>query len=240
MKVEGRNPVYETLKSDKKVSVVYIQRKIVGTDKIRDIISLANKKGIRIRKVGQHKLKKMSRTKNHQGVIAITKYEFKSLKSVVENLYKNDKHPYFVMFNEVLYQQNLGAIIRTAECAGCTGVIVPKKTRLTPEAVRASMGATEHIPIIKENIFNAIKYLKQQAVKIVGIEASGQKSIYETDLRGPFALLVGGEHSGITEPFLKKCDHVLKIPLFGKISSLNMSNAAAVTLFEKVRQELNS
>jgi 23S rRNA (guanosine2251-2'-O)-methyltransferase len=237
MQVEGRNPVAETLKSDRDVSVVYIQHNITKDEKIREIISLAQKRGIRIRKTGKNKLLKMSHTKNHQGVIASVKYDFKSLNEIIGEIWQSKKQPFFVIINEVLYQQNLGAIIRTAECAGSTGVIIPKNTKITPEAIRASMGATEHIPVIMENLFNAIKILKRDGIRIIGLDAEGKRSIFQENLKGPIAIIVGGVHSGIGKSFIAKCDDVLKIPLSGKINSLNMSNAAAVALFEKVRQE---
>jgi len=237
MQIEGRNPVIETLKSDTKVNLVFVQNKSVNSPKIREIISAARKKGIRVRKVGRNKLEKMSKTKNHQGVIARARRETKSLSEILEELFRKNKQPFFVLIHEVHHAQNLGAIIRTAECAGCSGVIVPTKVRITAEVTRASMGATEHIPIIRENIFNAIKLLKKNAIKIVGLEASGTKTIYKENLTGATALIIGGEHSGVTKSLLAKCDIVLKIPLFGKINSLNMSNAAAIALFEKIRQE---
>ncbi|MDD3647237.1 MAG: 23S rRNA (guanosine(2251)-2'-O)-methyltransferase RlmB [Candidatus Dojkabacteria bacterium] len=238
MQIEGRNPVYELLNSENPVSIVFMQNDIGQTDKIKQIVSLAKKNGVRLRKIGRHKLDKLSRTKNHQGVIARVRRDFLSLNEILDKLDQEDKIPFFVMISEVLYQQNLGAIIRTAECAGCTGVIIPKKTRINEEAARASMGAVEHVEIIKENLFNAIKILKKKGVPVVGLEADGKRSIYETNLVGPITIIIGGEHSGIGKSLEAKCDLVLKIPLFGKINSLNMSNAAAIALFEKVRQEI--
>jgi len=238
MQIEGRNPVFEALKSDTKFRVLYIQSKIVKSDKIRQIISLAHKKGVRIKKIGANKLKRMSRTKNHQGVIAKVLRRYDTLEDIINKLEISKKIPFFAILQETLYQQNLGAIIRSAECAGCNGVIISNKINLTSEAVRASMGATEYIPIIKTNIFNALKILNKYSIKIIGLEASGEKDIYKTDLKGPVAFFIGGEHSGITKSFIKKCDIVINIPLFGKINSLNMSNAAAIAFYEKVRQEL--
>ena len=240
MQIEGGNPVFEALKSETKVNLVLVQSRSVSSQKIREIISLARKKGIRVRKTGKNKLDKMSQTKNHQGIIAHIRRETKSLKEVIAELNKARKQPFFVLINEVHHQQNLGAIIRTAECAGSNGVIVPSKTRITTEATRASMGATEYIPVIRENIFNATKLLKENAIKIVGLEASGKKSVYQEDLTGAITIVIGGEDRGITRSLLTRCDIVLKIPLFGKINSLNMSNAAAIALFEKVRQELEN
>ncbi len=236
MQIEGRNPVYEALKSGREISVIYIQNKI-SKDKIKEIISLAGKRGIRVRRCSRNKLNKISQTSVHQGVIAIGKYHFFTLQEILEELEAKGKAPFFLMVNEVLYQHNLGALIRTAECAGCDGVIISKNTKVLPTTIRTSMGATEYIPIIKENIFNAIKMLNKYAIRVIGLEASGTQNLYKTNLRGPLAFIVGGENSGITKSILAKCDCVLKIPLFGKIGSLNMSNAAALALFEKVRQE---
>lgn len=239
IQVEGRNPVYEAVQSDNKISVIYLEGRAAKDPKIREIVSLAHKKGVRIRKTGKNKLDKMSKTKSHQGIIAHVRHEFKTLQEVLSELKEKGKNPFFLIINQVLYQHNLGAMMRSAECAGCTGVIVPLKTKITPDAVRTSMGAIEHIPVLKEALFPALKVLKQEGIRIVGIEANGETTIYEEDLKGPIAIIVGGEHSGITKSILAKCDIVLKIPIFGKINSLNMSNATAVTLFEKVRQELS-
>jgi len=238
VQIEGRNPVYELLNSKNPVSVIYMQNDVALTDKIKQIVSLAKTKGIRLKKIGRHKLDKLSRTKNHQGVIARVKREFLSLNEILDKLDDEGTTPFLVMISEVLYQQNLGAIIRTAECAGCNGVIIPKKTLVNEEAARASMGAVEHVQIIKENLFNAIKILQKRGTPVVGLEAEGQRTLYETDLTGPITIVIGGEHSGIGRSLQAKCDLVLKIPLFGKINSLNMSNATAIALFEKVRQEI--
>lgn len=238
MQIEGRNPVVETLRSDTKATILFMQMGIGKSPKVSEIISLAQKKGVRIRKVSKNQLKKLSNTKNHQGVILrVYKPEIK-LKDVLAEIDKKRIVPFFVLLNEVLYQQNLGAIIRSAECAGAHGVIIPRKTKVTPEAIRASMGATEHIPVIRESIFNAIRMLKDRGIKIVGIEATGDTYIYDSDLTGAITIIVGGEDSGITDALLQKCDEVLKIPLLGKVNSLNMSNAAAIIFFEKVRQEM--
>lgn len=238
MQIEGRNPVLETLKSETKVTLLFLQNDLRKTPKISEIVSSAHKKGVRIRRVSKNKLNKLTNTKNHQGVIARVYKPPVKLKDIMAKLFESGKKPFFVLMNEVLHQQNLGAIIRSAECAGADGVIVPKKTKINPDAVRAAMGATEHIPVIKESIFNAIRILKDAGIKIIGIEANGDKLIYETNLSSPITIIVGGEHSGITSSLLKKCDQVAKIPLYGKINSLNMSNAAAVTFFEKIRQDL--
>jgi 23S rRNA (guanosine2251-2'-O)-methyltransferase len=238
IQIEGRNPVYEALHSDTdKVIQLYIQGRSASSPKVRSIISIAKKQGIRIRKVSSKRLDRMSHTRVHQGVIAKVRKEKVRLIDIIHKLDKKKADAFFVMFNEVLYQQNLGAIIRTAECAGCNGVIIPLKTKITAEAVRAAMGGTEHIPLINENFFNAIKILRDNAVKIVCLDVTGRKSIYEENLTGPLAFIVGGEDRGISRTIVDKCDIVLNIPIFGKINSLNMSNAAAVALYEKVRQE---
>ena len=238
MQVEGRNPVLEVLRSDKKVSIIFIQNNLKHTDKIKEIVSLAHKKGVRIRKIGKNQIQNKSKTKNHQGIIAATTQTFHSLREVIAKTRKNREKPFFVILNQVLYQQNLGAIIRSAECAGCNGVIIPKSVRMTEESIRASMGATEHISIIRENLFNAMRILKEEDIKIVGLEAEGESYIYDANLTGAIAFVIGGEHSGVTKSIMAKCDIVIKIPIFGKIGSLNMSNAAAIALFEKVRQEI--
>ena len=238
MYIEGRNPVLEAVQSDKKISNIFLQHNIALVPKIKLIMSFARSKGIRVKKVSKKQLDRLSKTKNHQGIIAIMEHRTLGLQEVLNELDREQKTPFFVIINEVLYQYNLGAIIRNAECAGCTGIIISPNTKITAEAARASMGAIVYIPLISENIFNAIKILKGYAVKIVGLETSGEKTIYEENLKGSLAIVIGGEDVGISKSMLPKLDIVLKIPLFGKINSLNMSNALAITLFEKKRQEL--
>lgn len=240
MYIEGRNPVYEAVKSGNPIRRIYIVTGGAKSQKIREIVSEATKSGIRIQKVGKKKIDHMSRTGNHQGIIADVKRHYQKLSDMLEKLREADKDPFFVLVNDVLYQQNLGAIIRTAECAGCTGVIIPNKIKVTERVVRASMGATEHIPIIKASLFNAIKLLKDAGIWVYGLEADGQQTIYEKDLTGPVTIVIGSEDEGLGRSVGKKCNDVIKIPLFGKINSLNMSNATAVTLFEKARQELET
>jgi len=237
MQIEGRNPVYEAIKAEKQISVIYVESKITGSPKIREILSTAYKRGIRVNKVTRPKLDRISHTKVHQGIIAIRKRDFYKLGDVLRDLEKTRKPAFFVIINEVLYQQNLGAIIRSAECAGASGVIIPMNIQITSECIRASMGAIEHIPVINSNTFNAIKSLQNFGARVFALEADGDKYIYEEDLSGDLAIIIGGENKGVSKPILSKCDGVLKIPLFGQVNSLNMSNATAIALFEKVRQD---
>jgi 23S rRNA (guanosine2251-2'-O)-methyltransferase len=240
MQIEGRNPVIEALSSNTQISRIYVQNKISRNNKVANIFKLANKKKIPLKIIGTHKLNQLSKTQNHQGVIAIVRYNYFNLKVTIQDLFEKNQDPFFVIIPDILHEQNLGAIIRSSECAGCNGVIISKKINLSSETVRTSMGATQHIPIIRENLFNALKTLKKNGIKIIGLEATGSKIIYDCDLRGPIAFIIGAEDKGITMSITPKCDIVLKIPLFGKISSLNMSNALSIALFEKVRQELKN
>ena len=240
MIIEGRNPVFEAMRSDKKISKILVQSSSTASEKIREILALAQKKGVRVQKISRSKLDNLSRTANHQGVIAYSSLTIYKLDEVLDLLERIKRDPFFVIIPDVLYQQNLGAIIRSAECAGCSGVIIGTNIRILPEAGRTSMGAIEHIPIIRHNIFNAIRELRRNAIKVYAIEAEGKSDIYNTDLSGGIALVIGAEDKGVSSAIEKKCDDVIKIPLFGKLNSLNMSNAAAVVLFEKKRQYLEN
>jgi 23S rRNA (guanosine2251-2'-O)-methyltransferase len=236
--VEGRNPVIELLKSKRDVKRVILEETINRTDpKIHEIIMRASNRKVFIDYLSRKKLGQLSETNSHQGVIAIANVDYAKFSEVIENNIIHHLSNTFVYIREALYEDNIGAIARSAEAAGFSGIVIPPKMEITPQAFRSSMGALSNIKIVQESLFNAIKTAQKNAIKVIGIELIGSTKYYQTDLTGDVMLIIGGEDRSLSEEVASKCDAVVNIPMHGKINSLNMSVAAAVVVFEKLRQE---
>lgn len=237
--IEGRNPILEALLAKAVIDQIWVAPGIVKDKKIKQILRLANWRQISVKRTSRKHLDRISETGIHQGVIAFgLALPAVTLKELLEEE-KNKERLCVLLLTEVLDEQNLGAILRTAEATGTAAVIIPKRAKgVTSVVTRVAMGAAESLPVVKENLFFAIKILKEDGVKIVGAEAKTGRSLYQTDLRGRTAFVVGGENKGLTAPIKEVCDFLVSIPMEGKVSSLNMSVACAVLLYEKLRQEL--
>ena len=190
----------------------------------------------------RRKLDGMSRTHAHQGVIALTSVrEYVSVEDILNIAREKGENPLIVVCDEISDPHNLGAIIRSAECAGAHGVVIPKRRSagLTSIVAKTSAGAVSYVPVARvPNIPALLKELQQQGVWIFGTAAEGTTSLYEADLKGPAAIVIGSEGDGMTRLVREKCDFLVSIPMKGKISSLNASAAAAILLYEAVRQRL--
>lgn len=234
--IEGRNPVAEALLAGTGIDQIWLAEGVVKGEKISQILRLASERQIPVKRTNRKSLDKISKAKRHQGVIAFASpLPGFSLNQLLK---KKKEEPCFLLLTEVLDEQNLGAILRTAEAAGVTGVIIPKRARgVTSVVTRTAMGAAEYLPVVKENSFSAIRVLKEQGIRVVGAEPKIGRILYQMDLRGPISFVVGGEDKGLTAPIKKACDFLVSIPMKGKVSSLNMSVACAVLLYEKLRQE---
>lgn len=239
--IEGRNPVLEALKAGTQIFELLIEEGVRHDEKISQIFSLSNKQQIPKKHFSRGRLDKVSLTKTHQGIIA--KAEIPTPPTVaqaIDNCYQKGKLPFFVVLPEVEYAQNLGAVMRSAEVFDVDAVIISKREmEINAVISRTSMGATEHLPLIHENLFTVFKLFKKEDIKIVAAEVSGKKSLYKTDLSGPLALMIGSEHRGISETILKRVDEIVYIPMFGKISSLNLSVVAAILMYEAIKQRSN-
>lgn len=239
MQIEGRNPVIEALKSGISISKIAIKESSQTDPKIAEIMELAGLKNIPVVVKSKKFLNKITKGSIHQGVIAFTK-EVKqvSLEEVVNTLLDKNIEPFLVFIRDAQNESNIGAIIRTAEAAGANAVVLPPKISISAKIVHSSMGATVHIPVMNANLFPAIKYVQTKGIKVVGIEMNGTKNYFEEDLKGPVMLIIGGEDHSLSEEIQNKCDSVVKIPMIGKVNSLNMSVAAGLVIYEKVRQSL--
>lgn len=240
-RVEGKNAVMEALKAGRPLDKIYIARG--EQDKaLRFIAQKGKAAGAVISEVDRRKLDAMSVTHAHQGVIAVAAVrEYASVSEILALAREKGEAPLVVVCDEISDPHNLGAIIRTAECAGAHGVIIPKHRSAGVTAVveKTSAGAVEHMAVARVgNLAAALKELQDAGVWIFGTAADGDRSLWEADLKGPAALVIGSEGSGMSRLTRESCDFLVSIPLRGKVSSLNASNAAAIVLYEAVRQRL--
>ena len=240
-KIEGRNAVTELLKSDKTVNKLMIQ-KGERQGSINEIIKLAKNKKIIITEVDKNKLDQLSETKHHQGVIAfVSPIEYKELDDIFELAKERNEAPFILIADEIEDPHNLGALIRSAECAGCHGVIIPKRraVAVTEVVAKTSVGATEYVPIVRvNNITETIRELKDRGVWIVGTDGSAKVTYYDQDMTGSIAIIIGSEGRGMNKLTMENCDFLVKIPMMGKITSLNASVSGGIVLFEALKQRL--
>ena len=237
--IEGRNAVIEALRTDTAIDKIYISKG--ETDKtLGHIASKARDKGIVVVEADRRKLDNMSRTHAHQGVIALAAVrEYVTVESILERAAAKGENPLLVVCDEISDPHNLGAILRTAECAGAHGVVIPKRRSagLTAIVAKTSAGAVSYMPVARvPNIPALLKDLKKQGVWVYGTAAEGTTTLYEADLKGPAAIIIGSEGDGMTRLARENCDFLVSIPMKGQISSLNASAAAAILLYEAVRQ----
>lgn len=237
--VAGRNPVLEVLRANREVEKLYILKgELQGS--INKIIGIAKDKNIVIQEVDRNKLDSLARGVAHQGVVAlISSYQYATIDSILDKAKEREEPPFIVILDGIEDPHNLGAIIRTAECAGVHGVIIPKRrsAQVNETVYKASAGAVEHILVAKvNNINNTIDELKTKGMWIYGADMEGEDFHFNTSLKGAVALVIGNEGKGISRLVKEKCDVLVKIPMVGKITSLNASNAAAILIYEVVRQ----
>ena len=239
--IEGRNAVIEALRAGGTIDKIYLAKG--DTDKtLGHIASTARAAGVVVVEADRRKLDAMSRTHAHQGVIALAAVrEYATVESILQSAADRGEPPLLVVCDEISDPHNLGAIIRTAECAGAHGVIIPKRRSagLTAVVGKTSAGAVAYLPVARvPNIAALLKDLKKQGVWVFGTAAEGTTSLYQADLKGPAAIVIGSEGDGMTRLVRENCDFLVSIPRKGRISSLNASAAAAILLYEAVRQRL--
>ena len=237
--IEGRNAVIEALRVGRSIDKIFIAKG--ETDKtLGHIASKAREAGIVVVDADRRKLDSMSVTHSHQGVIALVGVnEYCSLEDILAVAEKKGEAPFVIVCDEVSDPRNLGAIIRSAECAGAHGVIIPKRRSagLTAIVGKASAGAAEHMAIARvPNIPAVLKELKDKGLWVYGAAAGGSNDLWDTDFTGAMALVIGSEGDGIGRLVRENCDFIVNIPMVGKINSLNASAAASVIMYEVLRQ----
>ena len=240
-KIEGRNAVIELLKSGKPINKIYIL-KGERQGSINEIIKIAKRNKNVIVEVDKNKLDSLSETKHHQGVIAfVSPVEYKELDDIFALAKERNEDPFIIIADEIEDPHNLGALIRSAEGAGCHGIIIPKRRAVgvTEIVVKTSVGATQYVPVVRVNNINeTIRELKDRGVWIVGTDGNADKLYYEQDLTGPIAIIIGSEGRGMNSLTMKNCDYLVKIPMMGKITSLNASVSGGIIMFEALKQRI--
>lgn len=239
--VEGRNAVIEALKSDRTVEQILVA-KGDSEGSINVIYALAKEKHIVIKEADRKKLDQMSDTGAHQGVIAIvTPYKYFEIDDILNYAESKGEKPFIIILDEIEDPHNLGSIIRSAEICGVHGVIIPKRRNvgITPIVYKSSAGAVEYMKIAKvTNINSTIDILKKKGIWIYGADMDGKNYCYENNFLGAIALVIGSEGRGISKLTKEKCDGLVKIPMHGRITSLNASVAAGIIMYEVLKQKI--
>ena len=232
----GRNPVTEALKAGREVDKLLVTSREGSMIKI---LALAKEQGIPVMYVEKAALDRIAQGKAHQGVCAyVSPYDYSTVDDILANASEKGEDPFIVILDGLEDPHNLGAIMRTAECAGAHGIIIPKRHScgLTETVAKASAGAIEYMPVAKvTNIAQTIDELKERGIWVAACDMGGTE-YYRTDMAGKIAVVIGSEGFGVSKLVREKCDFVVSMPMVGKITSLNASNAAAVVIYEIRKQ----
>jgi len=238
--LEGRNPVLECLARGRRpVRKIWLDQGAKRDDKIARLLALASERGVPVARVPRAKLDQMAAGRVHNGVIAEAEpLATLTTLALLDAVFDAGRMPFVLLADQVQYEHNLGAILRSALGFGVDGLVVPTRrgASVSPVVQRVSMGAVEEVPVVHEGLFAAIKHLKRAGVPIVGADMDGVP-LGEARLQGALALVMGGEGRGLSPTLRKHCDAIVSIPLHGGLESLNVSVAATVLMYEKRRQD---
>lgn len=237
--LEGRNPVLEALRSGRRVHRILLARG-ERHGAVLDILRLARECGVPVEEIDRREMDRRARTRAHQGVVALAPPRaYASLDDLLERARARGEPPFVVVAAGLQDPQNLGSLLRSAEAAGAHGVLLPERRSagLTPAAIKASAGASEHLPVVRVvNLARTLEELKEHGLWVFGADPAGDRSYFEADLRGPLAVVVGSEGEGMPRLVRERCDGLIRIPMRGRVGSLNAAVAAAIILFEACRQ----
>ena len=234
----GTRAVIEAIQAGKEIDKILMRRDLQN-DLARQLFGIVKDTQIPIQRVPQEKLDRLTR-KNHQGVIAfISAVTYQKLEDIVPFLYEEGKTPFLILLDGITDVRNFGAIARTCECAGADAIVIPARNSVSvnADAIKTSAGALLSLPVCKENSINeAIRFLKDSGYKVVAATEKASVVYTETSYTDPVAIVMGGEDMGISMENLRICDELVRIPILGNIASLNVSAAAAVVMYEVVKQ----
>ena len=240
--IYGTRAVMEAIVAGKEIEKIMIQSGL-SNDLIKELITTARSRNVPFTFVPLEKLKRMS-SKTHQGVICLlAAVSFASLDNLIDRAYSEGREPFFLLLDRITDVRNFGAIARTAECAGLDGIVIGEKGNapITSDAMKTSAGALNHLPVCREkDLKKTLQLLRDNGIRVVACTEKASKDLYEVNLTGPVALIMGSEEDGISDPLLREADELAKIPMKGRIGSLNVSVAAGVAIYEVVRQKMKS
>lgn len=237
--IEGRNAVIELLESDKDINKIFIT-KGERHGSISKIINKAKEKKVIIVEKEKRQMEQMAQTENYQGVIAIVPpYEYVEVEDILQEAKTKQEEPFVLILDGIEDPHNLGSIIRTAETAGIHGIIIPKRRSATINSTvnKVSAGAVQHMKVARvTNISDTINMLKKKGLWICGTDINTKTYYYDQDLTGPIGIVIGNEGNGISQKVKSNCDFLIKIPMMGKVTSLNASVSTGIVLYEAVKQ----
>ncbi|WP_420400699.1 23S rRNA (guanosine(2251)-2'-O)-methyltransferase RlmB [Flagellimonas sp.] len=236
--IYGIRAIMEAIEAEQPINKIFLQKGL-GGELFRELETTIRKNGISSSYVPVEKLNRLTKN-NHQGAVAqISPVEFQAFESLVEQVMEKEQVPFFLLLDQISDVRNFGAIIRTAECCGVHGIIVPKNgaAPITEDTVKTSAGAVFNVPIAKvDHLKDAIYYLQASGISVIGATEKTENQIYSADFKSPCAIVMGAEDKGISNSVMKVLDNKVKLPLLGQIGSLNVSVACGVFLYEVVRQ----
>ena len=240
--IEGRNSVIELLESGRDINKIFIQSG-EKHGSINKIIAMAREKKVIIKEIDKNKMKQMAQTDNYQGVIAIVPpFEYCDVDDILSEAKSRKEEPFVVILDGIEDVHNLGSIIRTAETAGVHGIIIPKRRAASVNSIvsKVSAGAVEYMKIARvNNLTDTIKYLKEQGLWICGTDMGTKQEYDKQDYTGPIGIVIGSEGFGMSRLVKENCDFLVKIPMMGRITSLNASVSAGIVIYEAVKQRKN-
>lgn len=237
--IYGTRTVIEAIRAGRDIETIYILKGL-RNDLVNELLNMARADSLPFNFVPEQKLNGLS-TKNHQGVIALlSSVHFQSIENIVHQVFSEGKEPFILILDRITDVRNFGGIIRTAETAGIQAILIPEKgsAPISSDAMKTSAGALNYMPVCRsKNLKQSLRELKNSGLKLVACTEKASEMIFKTDLTGPLGLIFGSEEDGITPEILKEADYLAKIPMSGKIHSLNVSVAAGIALYEAVRQK---
>jgi len=238
--IYGFRPILEAIANEKTIDKVFIQKGLQG-DLFKDLFIKVRHHKIPFQYVPVEKLNKMTRG-NHQGVIAfLSAIEYQSIFDIVPTVFESGRNPFILILDKITDVRNIGAIARSAECAGVDAIVLPLKggAQLNDDAVKSSCGALLKVPVCRHsNLVEVISFLKDSGIELVAVYEKAKNMYYDKDFTQPVAIIMGNEYEGIAWDYLRECNDSVKIPMVGTIDSLNVSVATGIVLFEVVRQRL--
>lgn len=235
----GTRAVMEAIRSGREIEKIYVQAGL-SNNLIKELISEAKERGVPYSFIPEQKLIHLG-SKNHQGVVCIlAEIQYSKLEDIVDKVYAEGKDPFLLILDRITDVRNFGAIARTAECAGIHAIIIPEKGNapITSDAIKTSSGALSHLPVCRaSDMKKLIQQLKENGIRVIACTEKTKDDIYKADFRSPVAIIIGSEEDGISPELLKAADQQVKIPLKGKVGSLNVSVAAGIAIYEAIRQK---
>jgi 23S rRNA (guanosine2251-2'-O)-methyltransferase len=234
----GTRAVMEAIKAGREIEKIFVQAGL-NNDLIKELIQVAKHNGVPFTFVPQAKLNRLS-TKNHQGVICqLATVSYANLEGIIDKAFQEGRAPFLLIVDRVTDVRNFGALARTAECAGLDAIIMGDSGNapITGDAMKTSAGALSHLPVCRvKDMKKTLHFLRESGIQIIACTEKASDTLYDIDLNTPLALIMGSEEDGISPQLLKDADRLAKIPMRGKISSLNVSVAAGIAIYEALRQ----